>query len=369
MDITTLGAAKNYTDLNTKASTTALTTHTGNANIHVTAADKTAWNDKYVLPTATSDVLGGVKIGNGITITDGKIGSTCTTKTYGKAIATEGWYRICDLDMLLTDKTAVIMLSRNYTNTANEAYIISFCYSHNKPVFNLINSSVGSSGITKIRVVYNSNSAYNTHMYLEMYYALNVLNTVSSAIFYNSSEAQRFIPVNFTAGEIPSGYGTKEFDLTNSKLLTFSPVPATLTSSGTAGEIAYDTNYLYICTATNIWKKTAWGADVYSTTETVVGTYMGKPLYRKVFDCGALPNNTTKEILHEIQNINIITKTSGTAWVNDALRTTIPLPTASLTAPVVIYSDKSKIYITTITDRSILTNSNVTLEYTKTTDA
>ena len=324
-------------------------------------------NKKYVLPTATADLLGGVKIGNGITITDGKIGSTCTTKTYGKAIATEGWYRICDLDTLQTDKTAVIMLSRNYTNTANEAYIISFCYSHNKPVFNLINSSVGSSGITKIRVVYNSNSAYNTHMYLEMYYALNVLNTVSSAIFYNTAEAQRFIPVNFTAGEIPSGYSTKEFDLTSSKLLSFSPVPATLTSTGTTGDIAYDANYLYMCTATNTWKKTAWDADVYSTTETVVGTYMGKPLYRKVVDCGALPNNTTKEILHNIANINIITKASGTAWTNDGI--TIPLPTASLTSPVGIYSDKSKIYITTITDRSISTNSNVTLEYTKTTDA
>ena len=151
------------------------------------------------------------------------------------------------------------------------------------------------------------------------------------------------------------------------KLLSFSSVPATLTSSGTIGDIAYDANYLYMCTATNTWKKTAWDADVYSTTETVVGTYMGKPLYRKVVDCGVLPNNTTKEILHNIANINIITKASGTAWMNDG--TTIPLPTASLTSPVVIYSDKSKIYITTITDRSTFTNSNVTLEYTKTTDA
>lgn len=32
------------TALDTKASTTTLTTHTGNADIHVTAADKTAWN-------------------------------------------------------------------------------------------------------------------------------------------------------------------------------------------------------------------------------------------------------------------------------------------------------------------------------------
>ena len=33
------------------------------------------------------------------------------------------------------------------------------------------------------------------------------------------------------------------------------------------------------------------------------------------------------------------------------------------------YIDKIKIYITTITDRSNLTNSNVIIEYTKTTDA
>ena len=354
-------------ELNTnKATTTALTAHTGNADIHVTAADKTTWNDKYVLPTATADLLGGVKIGNGISITDGKIGSTCTTKTYGKEIETEGWYRICDLDVVRTDKTAVIMLNRNYTNTENEAYIISFCYSHNKPVFNLINSSVGSRGITKIRVVYNANSTYSTHMYLEMYYALNVKNTVSSAIFYNSAETQRFIPVNFTDGEIPSGYSKKEFDLTSSKLLSFSPVPATLTSTGTAGEIAYDTNYLYMCTATNTWKKTAWGADVYSTTETVVGTYNGKPLYRKVVDCGALPNDTVKNVTHNISNINIITSISGTSW-NDAGKK-IPLPTVSLSYPISVSADKSKISITTSSDRSDFTNSNVIIEYTKTTD-
>ena len=82
---------------------------------------------------------------------------------------------------------------------------------------------------------------------------------------------------------------------------------------------------------------------------------------------GTVPNNTTKEILHNIANINIITNISGTGW--DSNGTTIPLPTASLTSPVVIYSDKSKIYITTITDRSTMINSNVTLEYTKTTDA
>ena len=148
--------------------------------------------------------------------------------------------------------------------------------------------------------------------------------------------------------------------------LVVTTVPTSATATGTKGEIAYDSNYMYTCIATNTWKKTAFDAYTYSTTETVVGTYNGKPLYRKIVDCGALPNNTTKEIIHGIANINIFTNITGSAW--DSNGTTIPLPTASLTSPVVMYSDKSKIYITTITDRSTMINSNVIIEYTKTTD-
>lgn len=165
---------------------------------------------------------------------------------------------------------------------------------------------------------------------------------------------------------MPRVLGTKSRPTAN--LLLFVPAPATLTSTGTAGEIAYDSNYMYTCIATNTWKKTAFGVYTYSTTETVVGEYNGKPLYRKIVDCGALPNNTTKEIIHGIANINIFTNITGSACIGDSNGTTIPLPTASLTSPVVIYSDKSKIYITTITDRSTMINSNVIIEYTKTTD-
>ena len=148
--------------------------------------------------------------------------------------------------------------------------------------------------------------------------------------------------------------------------LVVTTVPTSATATGTKGEIAYDSNYMYTCIATNTWKKTAFDAYTYSTTETVVGTYNGKPLYRKIVDCGALPNNTTKEVTHGIANINIFTNITGSAW--DSNGTTIPLPTASLTSPVVMYSDKSKIYITTTTDRSTMINSNVIIEYTKTTD-
>ena len=33
--------------------------------------------------------------------------------------------------------------------------------------------------------------------------------------------------------------------------------PASATSSGTAGDIRYDSNYLYVCVATNTWKRSA----------------------------------------------------------------------------------------------------------------
>ena len=51
------------TALNTKASTTTLTTHTGNADIHVTAAEKTAWNtDIATLRLALGTKIYGIRI-------------------------------------------------------------------------------------------------------------------------------------------------------------------------------------------------------------------------------------------------------------------------------------------------------------------
>jgi hypothetical protein len=37
----------------------------------------------------------------------------------------------------------------------------------------------------------------------------------------------------------------------------------TSTSTGVAGQICWDTNYIYICTATNTWKRVALTAGVF----------------------------------------------------------------------------------------------------------
>lgn len=38
---------------------------------------------------------------------------------------------------------------------------------------------------------------------------------------------------------------------------TAPPVPATAAAAGTTGDIAWDTGFIYVCTATNTWKRVA----------------------------------------------------------------------------------------------------------------
>ena len=47
--------------------------------------------------------------------------------------------------------------------------------------------------------------------------------------------------------------------ITNSqyKLSGLNTAPASATATGTLGEIRIDANYIYVCTATNTWKRTA----------------------------------------------------------------------------------------------------------------
>jgi hypothetical protein len=44
---------------------------------------------------------------------------------------------------------------------------------------------------------------------------------------------------------------------TQFKLSALNTAPATASSTGTLGEIRIDANYIYICTATNTWKRVA----------------------------------------------------------------------------------------------------------------
>lgn len=106
----------------------------------------------------------------------------------------------------------------------------------------------------------------------------------------------------------------------------------------------------------------------YSTTEQVIGTWIdNKPIYRKVIECGALPNASNKDVAHNIQNLGVTIKCNGMAVrTSDSRALTIPDSTPS--AEIVCGVANTNVYITTQNDRSSFNNSFLILEYTKTTD-
>lgn len=55
--------------------------------------------------------------------------------------------------------------------------------------------------------------------------------------------------------------------------LSWSSVPATATATGTAGQMAYDGSYVYVCVQTNVWVRsplTTWGVDAYPTSTSLL---------------------------------------------------------------------------------------------------
>lgn len=108
----------------------------------------------------------------------------------------------------------------------------------------------------------------------------------------------------------------------------------------------------------------------YSITETLTGgTWIdGKPIYRKVVDCGELPNNNVKSVAHNITNIDKVIKIYG---VTIGSSDTFPLPYATTTGIgncIAISYNSTNVTIRTGVNRTGHTNTYITLEYTKTTD-
>ena len=109
--------------------------------------------------------------------------------------------------------------------------------------------------------------------------------------------------------------------------------------------------------------------QIYSTEEQLIGTWLGKPLYRKVIYIPSLPNGTSTEYSHGISNIERITNIFGTAYSNtyDMFLTLPFVDTVSNSSNIRITANKTHINVKTGNDRSDC-DASVTLEYTKTTD-
>lgn len=102
----------------------------------------------------------------------------------------------------------------------------------------------------------------------------------------------------------------------------------------------------------------------YSTDEKIVGTWIdGKKIYKKTIDCGALPNNSTKDVNHNISGLGMFVKIEGIAS-NGTL--TYPLP---ISTPTTSYLVSLSVTTTQVSIRTAATYSSfssyVTLYYTK----
>lgn len=106
----------------------------------------------------------------------------------------------------------------------------------------------------------------------------------------------------------------------------------------------------------------------YSTTEHLIGANWddGNPIYRKVVDFGALPNNTTKDVAHGITNLDVVVDLKGVAR-NTIIGNYLPLsyPTGSFRVELLIQGP----YVRIVTDSNFQdwTQTNIIIEYTKTT--
>ena len=110
--------------------------------------------------------------------------------------------------------------------------------------------------------------------------------------------------------------------------------------------------------------------EVYSTEEQVIGTWMGKPLYRKVFDFGALPNYSYK-VGPSLSSLSIdkVIKLEGICYNSSGNEFQIPTSGRGYDGKAIeLYmNDHNNFAIATYKDLTMF-SAYITLEYTKTTD-
>lgn len=115
----------------------------------------------------------------------------------------------------------------------------------------------------------------------------------------------------------------------------------------------------------DVWQPWEWvnppmePGKEYRTTE----RYDGKPVYRKAYNVGNLPNSSYADVQYDITNLGRIISFRGSTSSNVAL----PNISTSAASTINLITAGTYFRITTATDRSNIT-AVVTLEYTKTTD-
>lgn len=107
--------------------------------------------------------------------------------------------------------------------------------------------------------------------------------------------------------------------------------------------------------------------DSYSTSETPTSQRWvnGKIIYKKTIAFGSLPNNASKDVAHGIADLDFIIKYEGMAYSGSSYFMLPLVSVNALSAGVQTTVSKSAINITTGQDRSMFSQTFITLYYTK----
>ena len=159
----------------------------------------------------------------------------------------------------------------------------------------------------------------------------------------------------------------------------------TLVNGAIAKTTAVDADMLPLMdsASSNVIKKFSWAnlkatlktyfdtiyskGDIYVLAESVIGSYNGKPLYRKGITVASLPNATNTSYAHGASNVEYILRTYGATTDGTNFR---PVPfvfASNIAASISLYATTTNIVIETATNRSALSGVFY-IEYTKTTD-
>lgn len=106
--------------------------------------------------------------------------------------------------------------------------------------------------------------------------------------------------------------------------------------------------------------------EVYSTSEVRIGTWIdGKPLYRKVIAFGELPNTSTKQVAHNISNLDKIVKLYGFGSDGSSSISIPYISATNISNNIEITANNSIIWMQTGANRSSFITSYITVEYIK----
>lgn len=196
-----------------------------------------------------------------------------------------------------------------------------------------------------------------------MRYILNDEGYIAAITFGESLECYEKTCTEYT-GSVPTGYETLAEWSENANINAYKIVD---------GELAYDSDK-------DTELQSLWASQicvdngVYSTEETVIGTYLGKKHYRKVLIIPSLPSTTTETTYaHGISNLEEFSHIYGTAYLKQAngqtYQPTLPHinPTNLASSISVGRYEDDYISIQVGQDRSSF-SAKVTLEYIKTID-